>query len=286
MNSLLPYYGGKSGRIGQWIAQQLPRHRCYVEPFGGMAGVLMYKKPSDTEVYNDLEALLVNLFRVVRTPELCRQLQRALHFTPYSRLQHRTDAAGLREESIDDVERARRTYTTLAQDFKGSLGYTSFGFGGPKARGNEARAFVNAQQRISVVAERFRLVQLENKPALEVCQSWDHAHTCLYLDPPYTADERNGAWVYSQETSHGLHQDLVSFALAAESKIILSGYRNPLYEAQLEANGWLRRDFATTTRVGNSRVGEKARRVESIWLNPRAAMATPTLFCGHATTSN
>ena len=44
----LPYYGGKRryGK-GEWIAAQLPwrRDSSYIEPCGGMAGVLLARPP-------------------------------------------------------------------------------------------------------------------------------------------------------------------------------------------------------------------------------------------------
>ena len=57
----LAWMGGKS-LLANWILEHFPDHRTYIEPYGGMANVLLKKEPSEIEVYNDLDARLVNLF--------------------------------------------------------------------------------------------------------------------------------------------------------------------------------------------------------------------------------
>jgi DNA adenine methylase len=64
-NPLLKYHGGK-WTIAPRIVSLFPEHRSYVEPFGGGGAVLLYKERSHTEVYNDIDDDIVNLFYVVR----------------------------------------------------------------------------------------------------------------------------------------------------------------------------------------------------------------------------
>jgi DNA adenine methylase len=63
--SFLRYHGGK-WRIAPWIISYMPPHRIYVELFGGGGSVLLRKPRSYSELYNDLDGEIVNLFRVVR----------------------------------------------------------------------------------------------------------------------------------------------------------------------------------------------------------------------------
>lgn len=99
---LIRYHGGK-WRLAPWILQHLPPHRCYVEPFGGDASVLLRKPRAYAEVYNDLDGEIVNLFRVARDDG--ERLARACELTPFSRLEF--DDAYTPAE--DPLEQARRT---------------------------------------------------------------------------------------------------------------------------------------------------------------------------------
>ncbi len=97
----LRWHGGK-WRLAPWIIGHMPEHRVYTEAFGGAASVLLRKTRCKSEVYNDLDDVVVNLFRTLRgarAPELID----AIRLTPFSRVEF--EEAYL--PSNDPVERAR-----------------------------------------------------------------------------------------------------------------------------------------------------------------------------------
>lgn len=103
MLTALIYPGGKV-KISSWVISFFPRHKIYVEPFGGAAGVLLNKAPSPLEVYNDLNSDLVNFFRVLRDKEKAAELIRRLKLTPYAREEY---CSFYPMPEGDDIERAR-----------------------------------------------------------------------------------------------------------------------------------------------------------------------------------
>jgi len=114
----LRYHGGK-WRSAKKIIQHFPPHMTYVEPFGGGASVLLRKRRSKNEIYNDLDGDIVNVFKVLRDTSSSKELLRLLELTPFSR-----DEMYLGWKETDDpIEQARRCIVRSHMGF-GSAGAT------------------------------------------------------------------------------------------------------------------------------------------------------------------
>src|SRR5215210_6512315 len=59
------WYGGKFSHL-DWLLPLLPECHHYCEPFSGSAAVLLNRRPSPVETYNDIDGEVVNFFRVLR----------------------------------------------------------------------------------------------------------------------------------------------------------------------------------------------------------------------------
>lgn len=79
----------------------------------------------------------------------------------------------------------------------------------------------------------------------------------IYADPPYVMAARSGRKIYKHEMTDQQHRDLVSLLLTIPAAVMLSGYRNAIYDEML--TGWRRIDFQAMTRGGV--------RTESLWMN-------------------
>jgi len=254
---VLRWHGSK-WRIAPWVIAHFPPHRVYVEPFGGSASVLLQKPRAPTEVFNDLDRDIVNMFRVIR--ECPRELAAALALTPFARDEYQAAY----NDDCSDVERARRL---IARSFMGMNSKGALRKSGFDARTNpdgftgRLRSLVDAPDQVLAVAERFCHVVVENCDALGLVGRYDRADALIYLDPPYLPETRSGKF-YAHEMTVEQHRDLITRIRSLSAMVILSGYHSPLYDRLLQ--GWECVDIPSRTDGG-------AAKTEALWINPAAS---------------
>ena len=266
----LKYHGAKF-RLAPWLLQFFPPHGCYVEPFGGAAGVLLRKPRAYAEVYNDLDGDIVNYFRVVRDPALRGDLVRALELTPYAREEF--DQAY--EPTDDPLERARRTAVRAGMGFgPASATSSSTGFRTDTRRlnGTAQHLWAKYPESLAAVGERFVGVLIECRPAVDVMQQHDGRDTLHFVDPPYVRSTRKIGGrgygrCYRHEMSDDDHQQLLDALCALDGMVVLCGYASDLYDSEL--SGWERHE--TSARI-SSGCGTGLR-TEVVWLNPACSAA-------------
>ncbi|EJZ7018017.1 DNA adenine methylase [Salmonella enterica] len=260
---VIRYHGGKF-RIASWIIEQMPDHVCYVEPFGGAAGVLMRKPRSYAEVYNDLDGEVVNLFRVLRDPQMNRRLQDACALTPYSR----DEFCAAREVATDPVERARRMVVRACMGFgsaAGIGGQSGFRSDSKRKYSTASHLWLRYPENLSTVCQRLHGVIIENKDALAVMRAHDAETTLHYIDPPYMPETRvQGNRYYNHEMTVEGHEQLLAVARTMQGMVMISGYDTDVYNDML--TGWKKTEKASRISAGR---GTKIR-TECLWINPVA----------------
>lgn len=252
------YYGGKN-KIADWIISYFPVHVNYVEPCGGAASVLLRKPPSKLETFNDLDDRIVNFFRVLREdPE---ELIRRIRLTPWARAEFEL----CQELTEDPMENARRWFVLCWQSVSkpGGSWRSMYDY---SARPRSAPMDGIEIDHLYVIADRFKLVQIEHRDALDVIQLYQGKETLIYFDPPYVKSTRVNKDYYAFDVDDEFHIAAAQILLEAEGFVVVSGYPSELYTELYESHGWERRDKDTVANKG-------AKRTESIWLSPRTAKA-------------
>lgn len=259
---VMRYHGAKF-RIAKWVMGFFPSHRIYVEPFGGAAGILLQKPRSESEVYNDIDGDVSNVFSVLQDPSKSKRLHELLIVTPYSRREFET---AYYEESTDSVERARRTLIRAGMGFGSAgatKGKTGFRIDSARKYGTAAHLWAKYPDYIASFGQRLQGVLIENRPALQIVENHDSPDTLFYVDPPYVHDARvMGNRCYRHEMSDSEHEALISELLELEGFVVLSGYDCDLYNDLLSS--WTKR--AKTARISAGR--GTSTRVECVWINP------------------
>lgn len=96
--------------------------------------------------------------------------------------------------------------------------------------------------------------------AFQFLAEFDYAaagKTLIYADPPYVHSTRTSNARYQYELTDQQHIDLLQILKAVPAAVILSGYRNEIYDAELA--DWWSMDFQAMTRGGV--------RTETVWCN-------------------
>ena len=63
---LLFSYPGSKWRLGKRFERYYPPHRVYIDMFGGSAALIRRQEPRVTEVYNDVDSDVFNVFAIVK----------------------------------------------------------------------------------------------------------------------------------------------------------------------------------------------------------------------------
>ncbi|HAT3770566.1 TPA: DNA adenine methylase [Citrobacter freundii] len=207
---IVPWIGGKR-RLAKHILPLFPAHTCYVEPFCGAAALYFLKTPSRTEVINDINGELVNLYRVIKhhLEEFIRQFKWALVSRQIYKWLQDTP-----EETLTDIQRAARFYYLQKQAFGGKVADHSFGTSTTSApRFNLLRI----EEELSMAHLRLSRTLIEHLDWHQCIERYDRPHTLFYCDPPYWGTEGYGVEFGLENYDH-----MADLAHRIKGKMIIS----------------------------------------------------------------
>lgn len=283
---LAAYPGGKC-KIRSRITQLIPRHKIYVEVFGGAASVLLAKDPVEVEIYNDLSPYLNALLKVIGDPALAARLQ-VLIFQELPRrdemirrfLQHRAALrAGHAAEKIepDPVRRAlvlltglHHFYSTVDSDEIHMASYSA------KRRESARDTLTSLARGLPRIAGRManvqiyrldwrKLVNMVDRHAKQ--HKWRAKDILFYLDPPYdpATIHKDFNSLYGDPGNNFARehlQEMVDWARRTGSLVMISSKiaeDGPIAELDADSR-FVRHDLPTQTRT-------KRELIESVWCN-------------------
>ena len=207
---IIPWMGGKR-RLADKLIPLFPPHDCYVEAFcGGAALYFLRPVPARTEVINDINGELVNLYRVVQhhMDEFVRQFE---WVTSSRQLFAWHQQARL--ETLTDIQRAARFYYLQQHAFSGKVVGQNFGTATTTSAIDLGRIAHNLHAARSRLAGTF----VENLPWLECMQRYDRPHTFIYADPPYWQTEG-----YGVDFGFEQYEQMADFMRTCKGKVMVS----------------------------------------------------------------
>lgn len=267
LRSPLKWHGGKS-YLARRIIARMPPHATYVESFCGGLSVLLNKSPAAREVAGDINADLIDFWRTLaRDGDALKLMADA---TPYDADTFRyAQEYGGEEGPVMDA----LAFLVVNRFSRGGLGKDfawSDRLRGKRRPGGPIPGDVNAwdtiREELPTIAARIRQVEFRRVPAIDLIRELDGPETLFYVDPPYLHATRTTRDAYAHELTDADHRALLDTLAACRGLALLSGYRNPLYDAALA--DWQRIEFSMPNHAGQGRT--KQRRIECLWLNPAA----------------
>jgi DNA adenine methylase len=265
------WYGGKFNHL-DWLLPLLPQAKHFCEPFGGSAAVLINRKPSQIETYNDIDGEVVNFFKVLRDKK--DELIQKICLTPFSYEEFVEAIEQKGKPNLSDVERARMFYilarqtrTGLAQSASpGRWAYCTLtsraGMAGAVSR------WLGAIEDLPLIAQRLLRVQIENRPAIDVIERYDTPDTLFYCDPPYPHECRGDVAAYGYEMNDLQHEELAKALHKVKGKVAISSYRcnlmNRLYS-----------DWKCMEAPEKKCHSVKKMRKEALWINYEISSSKP-----------
>ncbi len=268
----LKWHGGKN-YLAAWIQSLAPEGRYIhrVHPYGGGLGEFWsWPHAGISEVVNDIDGRLTNLWRVLASESQFRHFARAAQATPFC--QSVWEKSGvptlvLRDDPEGDWRAALVFFIHVRQSRQGLMESWATLSRRRTRRGmsEQASAWLSAVEGLPEVHARLKRVVITNMDAVKLIRQQDGPKTLFYLDPPYLGPERSTLGTYAHEMTWPDHGILLEALAGIEGFFMLSGYHNTLYDGWAEHNGFMCHERRIDNKA--SSVAKKPVKTECLWTN-------------------
>lgn len=252
---------------------------------GGLGERTKWPAIGVSEVANDVNALLINFYRVLSSDKLFPKLKRLLEATPFSRefwsdsAEKIAATAGECNWDNPSVEMAAAMFIWNRQSMSGRMANWS-PLTKSRTRGGrnaDANAWWSAVDGLAEIYDDLRGIVLECQDVLKLIPREDTPQTLFYLDPEYILQGGDTSDIYlrarlfrkpseeDRQDAKDHHENLLKLLTGGKikGKVMLSGYRNPLYDTLLK--GWTRHEKVIDNKAAKSE--SKKRVTECLWTN-------------------
>lgn len=216
---LMCWVGGKR-LLRKTIAPLIPQKlTTYVEPFGGGAWILLYKdRWATSEIYNDTNGNLVNLFKIVKYHP--QALKDELKWRVKSR-QLFYEMRDFNFTGMTDIQRAAQFLMIVVFSFGGQVSVNDTPAFGVKRKA-PAESIDRLLQRIEMVYKRLDGVTIENLDFEHCIKLYDSPEAFFYCDPPYLIREESRHYQGKFD-----HERLVKVLKKIKGRFLLSYNNSP-----------------------------------------------------------
>lgn len=255
----ISYYGGKLNMLSH-ILPLIPEHRIYTEAFFGGGAVFFAKAPSESEIINDSNNLVVNFYEVIKTD--FNSLKTKIEATLFSRATYSVALTIYRMPHLfNKLQQAWAFYIATQMGFAHNVGSW-----GTDKYGKRVKSFRNKKLRFDAsIAKRLENVQVEHKDACKVITSRDTPQSFQYIDPPYVNTDQGLYGGYTENDYRKLLETLSTI----KGKFLLSSYPSEILDEYIKKNGWYSIRFEKPLNASLGKKGEKntSKKIEVLTAN-------------------
>jgi DNA adenine methylase len=254
----ISYYGGKIKMVST-ILPLIPKHRIYTEAFFGGGAIFFAKKPSESEVINDINNMVVNFYKVAQND--FEKLKTKVRATPFSRAAYTVAWAIYRMPHLfNELQQAWAFYVATNMGFAckiGSWGYDKYG--------KRMKAFRNRKMRFDeTIKERLGSVQIESNDAITVINSYDAPDAFHYVDPPYFNSDMGHYNSYTEQD----YITLLNTLAGIKGKFLLSSYPSNILDTYIKNYGWHTKRITKTLSAPRGTAGQtRKKKIEVLTAN-------------------